>query len=79
MSKRTEEAVQAEALDDVETADQDHADPDQLDEDYEDGEDGEFEPPLNPVMMTLSSIGLFIGFLAFVFVCIPMWWNGSGH
>ena len=45
-----------------------------------DGEDGEvYEPPLNPVLMTLSTIGLFIGFVAFVAVCIPMWIAGSGH
>lgn len=77
MSKRTQESAQVEAPVDVEASEQ--VDPELVDEDYEDGEDGEFEPPLNPVMMTLSSIGLFIGFLAFVFVCIPMWWNGSGH
>ena len=46
-----------------------------------DGADGEddYEPPLNPVLMTLSTIGLFIGFVAFVAVCIPLWITGSGH
>lgn len=39
----------------------------------------DLEPPLNPVLMTLSTIGMFIGFVAFVAVCIPMWIMGSGH
>ena len=39
----------------------------------------DLEPPLNPVLMTLSTIGMFIGFVAFVAFCIPMWIMGSGH
>lgn len=48
-------------------------------EDVDLDQDEDFEPPLNPVLMTLSTIGLFIAFVAFVAVCIPLWLTGSGH